>query len=265
MKARMLRRTLIRGLIALLSIILALAVYLWANPAALQTVLLALPIPGAVKLPDPGPTPALPFITAPQGSVPGGVLAYTGVYEGGTFACAFLMQLEDGRRVGVSSAHATPALDVDIPAQLDAPEGALVVNLKGQVARGSAFVHADFSQDFVLWAVESAPGTATFLRPDPRGGGEPGEQVYVFGRSSDDEGGSIRWPGVVMSVSEKAIWIQLEDSFAPYGYSGCPVVSQHTGRLIGMAVAGEDRHLVVMGLHPVGSLVEKASAALRAN
>jgi hypothetical protein len=265
MNARMLWRVLIRGLIALLSIALALMVYLLANPPALQTLLLALPIPGAVKIPDPGPTPALLLITAPQGAIPGGVLAYSGAYEGGTFACAFLMELEDGRRVGVSSAHATPALDADTPAQLEAPEGALVVHLKGQIARGSAFVHANFSKDFVLWSIESMPGTATFLRPDPRGGGEPGEQVYIFGRSGDGEGGSIRWPGVVMSATEKAIWVQFEDSFAPYGYSGCPVVSQHTGRLIGMAVAGEDRHPVVMGLHPVGSLVEKAAAVFPGN
>lgn len=57
----------------------------------------------------------------------------------------------------------------------------------------------------------------------------------------------------------------LEDSFNPAGYSGCPVVSQHTGRLVGMAVAGEDQHPVVMGLHPVGSLVEKALAAFAAH
>jgi hypothetical protein len=69
--------------------------------------------------------------------------------------------------------------------------------------------------------------------------------------------------GVVVSASAEATWIQLEDSFDPAGYSGCPVISRHTGRLVGMAVAGADQHPVMMGLHPAGSLVEKATAALR--
>jgi hypothetical protein len=37
---------------------------------------------------------------------------------------------------------------------------------------------------------------------------------------------------------------------------------RETGRLIGMAVAGANQHPVVMGLHPAGSLVEKARMAL---
>jgi hypothetical protein len=68
---------------------------------------------------------------------------------------------------------------------------------------------------------------------------------------------------VVLSSTSEKTWIQLDDSFEPGGYSGCPVVSQFTGRVIGMAVSGADRSPVIMGLHPVGSLVEKAQAALR--
>ena len=67
-----------------------------------------------------------------------------------------------------------------------------------------------------------------------------------------------------MKVTPEATWVQLEGSFEPAGYSGCPVVSQYTGRLIGMSVAGANRHPVLIGLHPVGSLVEKARAALAA-
>jgi hypothetical protein len=41
------------------------------------------------------------------------------------------------------------------------------------------------------------------------------------------------------------------------------VVSQFTGRVIGMAVSGANQPPVIMGLHPVASLVEKAQAALQ--
>ena len=70
------------------------------------------------------------------------------------------------------------------------------------------------------------------------------------------------WPGVVMKVTEEAIFIQLDDVITPFGFSGCPVVSQHTGQVIGMAVAGWRRSPTRMGVHPIGSLVEKARAAL---
>jgi hypothetical protein len=100
-----------------------------------------------------------------------------------------------------------------------------------------------------------------FLKPDQ---GESGERVLVFGQSDNGAGGSKSYPGVVISVTPEAIWIQLDDSFESYGFSGCPVISQYTGRVIGMAVAGVNKPPVVMGLHPVSSLVEKAKAALPA-
>jgi hypothetical protein len=96
------------------------------------------------------------------------------------------------------------------------------------------------------------------LRPDERGQAQPGERVLVLSQAP----GAPRWPGVVIRSDAGAAWIQLDDAFDPRGLSGCPVVSQYTGRFIGMAVAGANRPPVVMGLHPAGSLVEKARAAL---
>ena len=64
-----------------------------------------------------------------------------------------------------------------------------------------------------------------------------------------------------MKVTPDATWIQLDEAINPNGFSGCPVVSQHTGQVIGMAVAGSTNPPTRMGLHPIGSLVEKAKAA----
>jgi hypothetical protein len=51
--------------------------------------------------------------------------------------------------------------------------------------------------------------------------------------------------------------------------SGSPVLSHHTGQVVGMAIAASPRHFrplvwryrVLIGLHPIGSIVEKAQAA----
>jgi len=64
-----------------------------------------------------------------------------------------------------------------------------------------------------------------------------------------------------MSASPEAIWIQMDESFDSRGLSDCPVISQYTGRLIGMVVAGVNKSPTALGLHPVSSLVEKARAA----
>ena len=54
----------------------------------------------------------------------------------------------------------------------------------------------------------------------------------------------------------------MDDSFEPSGLSGSPFISQHTGKVIGMAIATTTRGgKVLLGLHPIGSLVEKAEAA----
>jgi hypothetical protein len=44
--------------------------------------------------------------------------------------------------------------------------------------------------------------------------------------------------------------------------SGSPLVSQHTGRAVGMAVASSPRRgALLIGAHPIGSLVRLAEAA----
>jgi hypothetical protein len=149
-------------------------------------------------------------------------------------------------------------------AEFRTASGALAAALTGQLDHGQTLSNGQFTVDYTVWAVAENTPAEYFLQPDPRGQGQPGERVLVFGRGPASTGGSLRWPGVVLSSTPGTIWIRLDDSFAPGGYSGCPVISQHTGRVIGMVIAGGDQPPVVMGLHPVGSLVEKARAALRA-
>ena len=216
---------------------------------------------GEAEIPSWSTVPPPPVIEVPRGSPPAGYLGLTGRGENGAeFACGFLMELEDGWRVAVGAAHVA-VYQTGVPVALEDSEGRVAARLTGQLDLGRPYIREHLTMDYVFYSVDPNGSPAEVLKPDPRGQGQPGERVWVFGRSGDGAGGSKGWPGVVMQVDPEVTWLQMEDSFYPVGFSGCPAVSQYTGRVIGMVLAGADRSPVVMGLHPVGSLVEKAQKA----
>jgi len=257
---RHLWKAFLRVLIALLSTAILGSLYLAWNPDALAAVLVN--YPGVASFPEMGPMPPEPVISAPRGALPGGYVAFTGNANGSEFACGFLLELEDGQRVGVSSAHAAPVPPPGASLAFSTPGNALTIPLEGQIALGSIFQRNRFTMDYALWSVAEGVDTEHFLRPDPRGNGQPGERIVVYGRFADGKGGSKSWAGTVMLASEEATFIQMDEVFQTYGFSGCPVVSQHTGQVIGMAVAGTRKGPTRMGVHPIGSLVEKARKAI---
>jgi hypothetical protein len=248
-------------LVAGLVFLLAISLFFVLVPQALREVILALPIPGNVRIPAIQMTPQAPLFADVDLSMPVGHQAYQGLVNGTRFSCGFLLELDHGQRVGVNAAHSVAVLPRDMTAEFRSPDGSLAAVLSGQIAHGQTFIHDQFTMDYVLWAVTSGVNAERFLHPDPRGAGQPGEPVLVYSPFGDQDGGPKTFPGVVMSVSETHIWIQMQDSFTPSGFSGCPVISRVTGKLIGMAVAGANQPPVVMGLHPVRSLVEKTEAA----
>lgn len=233
------------------------AMVLLVFPAVLEEVVLVLPIPGVARIPTPGPTPPARSLVAARGDMPSGPVAFRGSYGGIEVGCAFLMELEDGRRLGVSAGHVSLVFPAPVAVEFLAPDGTLVAKMGAFLGRGGPFVQGQLAQDYALWLAPDGLSAEQMLRPDPRGQGEIGEGVWLFSRLDER-----RWPGVVIAATPQATWVQLEDSFSPLGFSGCPVVSRHTGRVIGMAVAGADRRPVVLGLHPAGSLVELAREAL---
>ena len=253
---RVLVCTLMGVLIVLLGLIL---IFKFAPDVVRRSVLWML---GEAEIPVFGAVPSPPVINAPRGQPPAGYLALTGVKDDLNFACGFLLELEDGSRVGVGTAHAS-WLKQGTSAVFLTPGGDVFAELQEQIDYGQAFHYQEhFTRDYVLWSLAPGSGPQEVLKADSRGQGQPGERVRVYGRLDDGNGGSINWPGVVMKVDPEVTWIQLEDSFHLSGYSGCPVVSEHTGRVIGMVIAGRNHPPIVMGLNPVWSLVEKARIAL---
>ena len=171
--------------------------------------------------------------------------------------------------MGVTAAHASPRLAPGVPAEFLDPTGARAAVLPGQIAFGQTFIGDQFTLDYVLWSVDPAVDPARFLQPrSAPTWPNPANRSTSTGPALTAPAAPCAGRGSWSAPNVNSIWVQLEDSFSPNGYSGCPVVSRVTGRLIGMAVAGADLPLatggaaVVIGLHPAASLVEKAQAAL---
>jgi hypothetical protein len=214
-------RFVVRGsLLAVVAVLVALATVLLFTERGRQS-LLSLP-PEA---------PAAPIITAPRGPLPnspGGLIEWTR-YDGGSYhpvGRGFLF-----RMIQFDTLRGTP---------------------------GEARSGEDMTVDYVLLSVpiDAALDPALILNPDPRGLPQAGERVVLYSMMNDE---ARRFDGAVLSVDPTTVWVVMDEAFEPSGLSGSPFISQHTGQVIGMAIATTRRGgKVLLGLHPIGSLVEKA-------
>jgi hypothetical protein len=126
---------------------------------------------------------------------------------------------------------------------------------------GNARTGEDMTIDYVLLNVPTDYSLQPdmILDPDPRGLPQAGERVILYSLVSDQ---GHAFQGAVLSADPTAAWVVMDEAFDPSGLSGSPFVSQHTGKVIGMAIATTKRGgKVLLGLHPIGSLVAKATAA----
>jgi hypothetical protein len=85
--------------------------------------------------------------------------------------------------------------------------------------------------------------------------------VLLYSGLGDGRGGQRILPGVVESVDQNGAWVRMDSVFDPGLMSGSPVLSQHTGRVVGMTIAMSWKPGALMiGLNPVGAMVSKAMA-----
>jgi hypothetical protein len=222
--------------------------------------------------PPPGPTPSPPTIRAPRGALPagpGGLQEWVQV-GGDSYHLAgsgFLLLLSDGQIVGVTTAHSVPLGDPHRPLKHIALRVAGQTDfvaefdtLRGQPGRPRT--GEDLTVDYVLLQVDRPVHPGLALVPDPRGAPQPGERVALFSGLGDGHGGRRVLEGTVQSVGEVAVWVLMDEWFDPGLMSGSPFVSQHTGQVVGMAVAASPRRSrLLLGAHPIGSIVQLAEAA----
>lgn len=220
----------------------------------------------------PAPTPAPPTILAPRGSLPTGPVGLEALvkYQGASLGLAgsgFLLSLASGDVVGVMAAHSIGLGDV---ARL--PER-VTLRVAGRTADGWAVdfdtlwgtpgrAGGTLAMDYVLLRPPRAVDPALALTPDPRGAPQPGERVALFSGLGDGAGGRRVLTGTVQSVGASGAWMLMDDTFNPAMMSGSPVLSQHTGQVVGMALAAAPRRFrLLIGMNPIGHVVRQAEAA----
>lgn len=220
----------------------------------------------------PDPTPPPPTIVAPRGRMPAGPggLQEWAQYRGQDYrpvGCGFFFALASGEIVGATTAH---SVGIGNPNHLLERIGLGVAGHAGFVGEfdtlwgppGRRLTPENLALDYLLLRVDGSIDAELVLTPDPRGAPQPGERVMLYSGLGDGQGGPRLLEGTVQSVSSEAVWVLMDDWFNPSMMSGSPIVSQHTGQVVGMVVAGSPRRLrVLLGLHPMGSLVERAESA----
>lgn len=220
----------------------------------------------------PDPTPPPPAISAPTGEPPAGPLAFQEWvrYRGEAHqlaGCGFFLSLADGRVIAVTTAHsvsqAGPGRPLERIALGTAGQAGFVAEFEHLVGSpGRPLTPDDLAIDYLLLRVEQPIDAALVLVPDPRGAPQPGERVWLASGLDNPRDAPRAREGTVTSASEKAIWVLMDDRFNPSLMSGSPLVSQHTGKAVGMVVAASPRGTrLLLGANPVTSLLRIARSA----
>ena len=225
---------------------------------------------GFARIPDPTPPP--PTILVSQGQMPAGTV---GLQEWAQYrnepyrpvGSGFFLRLESGDVVGATTAHSVSPHDPNRPLQRIAlgvaghPEHRWeFATLRGQP--GQLVGPKNLSADYLLLVVDQAIREDLLVAPDPRGAPQPGERVTLYSGLGDGRGGLRMHEGTVQSVEDRAFWVLMDRWFNPSQMSGSPFVSQHTGQAVGMVVVGSPRlGRILLGAHPIGSLVDLATSA----
>jgi hypothetical protein len=181
-----------------------------------------------------------------------------------TVGSGFFLRLADGDLVGVGAGHSVSVGDPARPLEQIAfvlPGGQsfsfVFDTLRGPPGGlGSA---QDLTGDYVLLEVGQAVPQNLVQRPDSRGGPQPGERVWLFSGVAGRPG--RRLAGTVQSSDERAFWVLMDERFEPSQMSGSPMVSQHSGRVVGMVLVGSPRRgRLLIGAQPIGSLKRRAAS-----
>jgi hypothetical protein len=218
------------------------------------------------------PTPPPPIILAPHGDVPTGPIGLEAraQYRGAGYeliGCGFLLSLAGDEIVGVTTAHSVSIGDPSHPLERIALGIAGRSDFVGEFDTlwgqpGRPRTGEDMTVDYVLLRVNVSVEPDLVLHPDPRGAPQSGERVSLFSGLGNDQGGRRVLEGTVVSIQNTAVWVLMDHWFNPGMMSGSPFVSQHTGRVVGMAIASSPRRdRLLLSMHPIGSLVQLAESA----
>ena len=206
------------------------------------------------------PLPPPPVITAPRGEPPTDVVAFEERVGGSLAGSGFLLELPNGDVIGVTTAHSLGEGRFAPLAFVVAGRGDVVATFRTLYAPlGLPQTDSNLTIDYVLMKPDAPPDPTLVLRPDPRGGPQPGERVSLYSGLGDGQGGPRILHGTVEWVDAGGAWMRMDELFDPGLMSGSPMISQHTGRVVGVVIVmswvpGTLR----IGINPIGEIVRAA-------
>ena len=218
----------------------------------------------------PAPTPPPPTIQVPAGEAPPG---FTGLRMWARYRAedhhpvgsGFFLRLAEGEVVGVGAGHSVTVGDPARPLEQIAfgLPGAQALTFAFNTLRGPPGAGGsaqDLTGDYVLLAANDAVPENLVQRPDTRGGPQPGERIWLFSGIGSSPG--RRLAGTVQSANDRIFWVLMDERFEASQMSGSPLVSQHSGLVVGMALVGSPRRgRLLIGAQPIGSLVQRAASS----
>jgi hypothetical protein len=225
----------------------------------------------SVNIPT-GPTPPPPTLLVPQGSFPETQVGLKewAKYGGNDYVPVgngFFLGMDGGNVIGVTTAHSVSTFDSNHSL---AKIAFSIADQPGFIAEmdtlygepGKPRYGRDMTVDFILLRVDDTVDPVLVLSPDPRGEPQAGERILLYSGLGDGAGGLCVYPGTIMTVGENGAWAVMDDDFSPAGMSGSPFLSEHTGKVVGMAiVTGSSEGRLMIGMHTIGSLVMKVEEA----
>ena len=219
-----------------------------------------------------GPTALPPTILTPQGFLPE---TQVGLKEWAKYGAndyiavgnGFFLKLDDGTVIAVTTAHSVSTFNSDhsltkIAFSIGWQPGFIAEMDTLHGIPGKPRYGRDMTVDFILLRVDVPVDPVLILSPDPRGEPQAGERIFLYSGLGDDSGGLSAYPGTIQAVDKNGAWAVMDDNFQPGGMSGSPFFSAHTGKVVGMTITAANREgRLFIGMHPIGSLVEKAMGA----
>lgn len=200
--------------------------------------------------------PPEPAIAAPPGVPPSATIAFREfALVSGTYRPAgsgFFLELPDGEIVGVTAGHTLPRFDGFPSVEFRRP-GAGTAAMRFSRTRGAPGRWWEGGpHDYLLLRPDAVPDPEWVARPDPRGGPQFGERVIIV--SAQRTPGV--WPGTVESFESGIAWVRMDGGFDTHLVSGAPVISRHTGKVVGIACWRRSRAGTVwLGVNPARNFI----------
>lgn len=171
----------------------------------------------------------------------------------------FIFQLPAGGTVAAAAAHSFDLAGGLQSVQFGPDDSSVELDMLHGMPGESRTISMNLTNDYVLFVVHKQHPSVEILEPDDRGSPQPGERIVLYPGFGAENG--ERW-GTILESDRDGAWAVMDEAFESGMMSGSPIVSVHTGRVVGMALAAglREGHTVI-GMHPIGSLVKKGLEA----